>query len=170
MSIRLKVLTNKPSQHTMSDQYRWASKKPFKWHFAGGQTLSCFFMFSFDVSFDIMRKITIIFSDKHFWCSKESSRWDGSFEHQNLTLKRIENTILHTTLSSVRSSVRTITLKENRIIKKNQYGRSCSTLFFLKNLFFQLIHGLTWQVDVIKNAFTFVLKLLIVSQMQILDV
>ena len=71
---------------------------------------------------------------------------------------------------SVRSSVLTITFKENRMIKKNQYGRSCLTLFFLKNLFFQLIHGLTWQVDVIKNAFTFVLKLLIVSQMQILDV
>ena len=36
-----------------------------------------------------------------------------------------------------------------------------------ENLFFQLIHG---QVNIIKNAFTFVLKLLIVSQMQILDV
>ena len=27
------------------------------------------------------------------------------------------------------------------------------TLFFLKNLFFQLIDGLTWQVDVIKKRF-----------------
>ena len=47
LSIRLKVLTNKPSQHTMSDQYyRSASKTPFKWHFVGGPTLARFFMFS----------------------------------------------------------------------------------------------------------------------------
>ena len=44
-----------------------------------------------------------------------------------------------------------------------------STLFFLKNLSFQLIHELPWQVDVIKNVFKFVLKLLIASQMQILQ-
>ena len=37
--------------------------------------------------------------------------------------------------------------------KKNQYGRSCSTLFFLKNLFFPLVHGLSWQVDVYKKRF-----------------
>ena len=69
----MKVLTNKPSQHTMSDQYRSASKTPLKWYFAGGPTLARFFMFSFDVSFDIMRKSTIIFSYTHFWCPKESS-------------------------------------------------------------------------------------------------
>ena len=57
-------------------------------------------------------------------------------------------------------------LKENRIIKKINVIDS----LLPENLFFQLIHGLTWKVDVIKNAFTFVLKLLIVSQMQILDV
>ena len=46
-----------------------------------------------------------------------------------------------------------------------------STLFFLKNLFFQLIHGLTWKVDVIKILLNlFCSKLLIVSQMQILGV
>ena len=54
----------------MSDQYRSASKTPFKWHFAGGPTLARFFMFSFDVSFDTMRKSTIIFSDKHFGAQK----------------------------------------------------------------------------------------------------
>ena len=106
----LQVMTSKPSQHTMSDPNQSAHKMPFKRHFAGGPTLARFFMFSFDVSFDIMRKWTIIFSDKHFWCSKESSRWDGSFEHQKLTLKVIEKTILHTTRPSVRSSVRTIPL------------------------------------------------------------
>ena len=90
----------------MSYQYRSASKMPFKWHFAGGPTLSRFFMFSFDVSFDIMRKSTIIFSDKHFWCSKESSGWEGSFEHQNLALKVIENTILHTTRQGGYSDIR----------------------------------------------------------------
>ena len=91
----------------MSDQYRSASKTPFKWYFAGGPTLARFFMFSFD----IMRKSTIIiFSYTHFWCAKESSRWDGSFEHQKLTLNVIENTILHTTRPYVRSSVRTILL------------------------------------------------------------
>ena len=74
LSIRLKVLTNKPSQHTMSDQYRSARKTPFKWHFAGGPTMARFFMFSFDVSFDTMCKSTIIFSDKHVLCSKETSR------------------------------------------------------------------------------------------------
>ena len=111
----------------MSDQYRSSSKTPFKWHFAGRQTLSRFFMFSFEVSFDIMHKSTIIFSDTHFWCLKESSRWDGSFEHQNLTLKVIENTILHTTCPSVHSLVRTITLKENRIIKKKSIW---SIMFF----------------------------------------
>ena len=89
----------------MSDQYRSASKTQFKWYFAGGPTLSRFFMFSFDGSFDIMRKSTIIFSYTHFWCAKESSRWDGSFEHQKLTLNVIENTILHTTRPYVRSSV-----------------------------------------------------------------
>ena len=51
LSINLKVITNKLSQHTMSDQYRSASKTPFKWYFAGGPTLARFFMFSFDVSF-----------------------------------------------------------------------------------------------------------------------
>ena len=70
----LQIMTSKPSQHTMSDPRRSAHKMPFKWHFSGGPTLSRFFMFSFYVSFDIMRKSTIIFSDKHFWCSKESSR------------------------------------------------------------------------------------------------
>ena len=67
-------------------------------------------MFSIDVIFDIVRKSTIIFADKHVWCSKESSRWGGSFEHQKFTLKVIENTILHTTRPSVRLSVRTILL------------------------------------------------------------
>ena len=37
----------------MSDQYLSASKTPFKWYFAGGPTLARFFMFSFDVSFDV---------------------------------------------------------------------------------------------------------------------
>ena len=94
----------------MSDPHRSAHKMPFEWHFAGGPTLARFFMFSSDVSFDIMRKSTIIFPDKHFWCSTESSRRDGSFEHQKVTLKVIENTILHTTRPSVRPSVRTILL------------------------------------------------------------
>ena len=64
-------------------------------------------MLCFDVSLDIMGKSIILFSDKHFWCSKESSRCGGSFEHQKLTLKVIENTILHTTRHglSVRQSV-----------------------------------------------------------------
>ena len=57
-------------------------------------------MFSFDVSFDIMRKSTFIFSD-------EMRRF---FEHQKLTSNVIENTILHTTRPYVRSSVRTILL------------------------------------------------------------
>ena len=39
---------------------------------------------------------------------EESSRRDGSFEHQKLTLKVIENTIVHTIRPSVRLSVRTI--------------------------------------------------------------
>ena len=51
----LQVMTSKPSQHTMSDPHRSAHKMPFKWHFAGGPTMARFFMFSFDVSFDIMR-------------------------------------------------------------------------------------------------------------------
>ena len=42
LSIRLKVLTNKPSQHTMSDQYWSASKTPFKWHFVGRPILARF--------------------------------------------------------------------------------------------------------------------------------
>ena len=42
LSIRLKAPTNKPSQHTMSDQYRASSKTPFKWHFVGGPTLARF--------------------------------------------------------------------------------------------------------------------------------
>ena len=45
----------------MSDPHRSAYKMQFKWHFAGGPTLARFFMFSVDVSFDIMRKSTIIF-------------------------------------------------------------------------------------------------------------
>ena len=54
----------------MSDPHRPAHKMPFKWHYAGGLTLVRFFMSSFDVSFDIMRKSTITFSDKHFSAKK----------------------------------------------------------------------------------------------------
>ena len=56
----LQVMTSKPSQHTMSDPHQSAHKMPFKWHFAGGPTLARFFMFSFDVCFDIMPKSNII--------------------------------------------------------------------------------------------------------------
>ena len=62
----LQVMSSKISQHTMSDPHRSAHKMPFKWHFAGGTTLARFFMFSFDVSFDIMRKSTNTFSDKPY--------------------------------------------------------------------------------------------------------
>ena len=54
----------------MSDQYRSASKTPFKWYFAGGPTLARFFMFSFDVSFDIMRKSTLYFHIHIFGAQK----------------------------------------------------------------------------------------------------
>ena len=72
----LQVMTSKPSQHTMSDPHRHSNllfnaiQMAFCWRADPGPL----FMFSFDVSFDIMRKSTIIFSDKHFWCSKKSSR------------------------------------------------------------------------------------------------
>ena len=101
-------MTSKPSQHTMSDPHRSAHKMPFKWHFACGPTLARFYVY-FDVSFDIMRESTIIFSDKHFWCSKVFTM-RRFFSTPKLKLKVIENTILHTIRPSVRSSVRTILL------------------------------------------------------------
>ena len=66
----LQVMTSKPSQHTMSDPHWYVHKMPFIWHFAGGPTLARFFMFSLDVSFDIMRNSTNTFSDKHFSAQK----------------------------------------------------------------------------------------------------
>ena len=57
---------------SMSDPHRSAHKMPFKWHFAGGPTLVRFFMFSFNVSFDIMRQLTFIFTDKLFGAQKSS--------------------------------------------------------------------------------------------------
>ena len=94
----------------MLDPHPSAHKVPFKWLFAGGPTLVRFYMFSFDVSFYIMPKSTIIYSDKHFGAQKSLHDETVLLSTKKLTLKVIENTILHTTCTSVRLLVRTILL------------------------------------------------------------
>ena len=80
----------------MSDQYRSASKTPFKWHFTGGPTLARFFMLSFDVSFDIMRKSTFIFLlyfQIHIFGAQKSLHDETVLLSTKKHLKVIENTI-----------------------------------------------------------------------------
>ena len=79
----IEIQNFEPQKMVRAYVYVKISEYPPPW----GLTLARFFMFSFNVSFDRMRKSTIIFPDKHFWCSKEFSPQDGSFEHQKLTLK-----------------------------------------------------------------------------------
>ena len=70
-------------------------------------------MLSFDVSFDIMRKSTIIFLlyfQIHIFGAQKSLHDETVLLSTKIHLKVIENTILHNTRPSVRSSVRTILL------------------------------------------------------------